>query len=56
MGVSGDLEDCWLVLGFVLGSWQVRGSQRSDHREISRSLGPPEGFCEGDIKVFVGPK
>ena len=47
MGVLGDLEDCWLVLGFVLGSWRVRGSQRSDHRGISRSLGHQEGFCEG---------
>ena len=56
VGVLGDLEDCWLVLGFVLGSWRVRGSQRLDHRGISRSLGPQEGFCEGDIKVFVRPK
>ena len=54
--VLGDLEDCWLVWGFVLGSWRVRGSQRLDHRGISRSLGPQEGFCEGDIKVFVRPK
>ena len=54
MGVIGDFEPCCLVFVFCKGSWRVPGSQRWDHRGVSRSLGPQEGFCEGDLKVFVG--
>ena len=38
--------------GFCKESWRVRGSQKWDHRGISRSLGPQEGFCEGGQGLF----
>ena len=57
MGVIGDLEPCWLVLGFVRdldGYQKVKDGIMGGFQGV---LDPAqEGFCEVDLKVFVGPK
>ena len=55
MGVKGDIEDCWLVLGFVRnlgGSEAVKNGITGGFQGV---LDPKKVFVRG-VKVFLGPK